>query len=254
MSLAEYSVGDGPNLTLVHGWGFGAPAWQPVVPLLADFFTVHVVDLPGYGETPSASGNTLESLADALAASLPPRAMLCGWSLGAMVCMACAARHPRKVARMVLASGTASFVQREGWPEALPRAQLDQFIEQLEENPQALIKHFSTLMNHGDIHARELARAARLREEIPADTATLRAGLELLGTADLRRLATEVLQPTLLIHGSADLVIPGGAAQRLARLLYEGSVDIFEGSAHAPFASDPARFVDAVTRFAGVAS
>ena len=254
MSFAEYSVGDGPNLTLVHGWGFGAAAWQPVVSLLADFFTVHVVDLPGYGATPPASGNTLESLADTLAESLPPRAMLCGCSLGAMVCMACAARHPRKVARMVLASGTASFVQREGWTEALPRAQLDQFIDQLEENPVALLKHYSTLMNHGDIHARELVRALRLREEIPADASTLRAGLELLGEVDLRRLATEVLQPTLLVHGSADAVMPSAAAQRLARLLYEGSVDIFEGSAHAPFASDPARFVDAVTAFAGVAS
>ena len=254
MNLAETSVGDGPNLTLVHGWGFGASAWQPVVPLLADSFTVHVIDLPGYGATPPASEITLESLADALAESLPPRAMLCGWSLGAMVCMACAARHPRKVARMVLASATASFVQREGWPEALPRPQLDQFIDQLAANPEALIRHFSTLMNHGDRHARELARASRLREEIRADTVTLRAGLELLGEADLRRLATEVLQPTLLIHGSADSVMPSAAAQRLARLLYEGSVDIFEGSAHAPFASDPVRFVDAVNRFAGVAS
>jgi pimeloyl-[acyl-carrier protein] methyl ester esterase len=254
MSLAEYSVGDGPNLTLVHGWGLGAEAWQPVVPLLADFFTVHVIDLPGYGASPGIAENTLESLADALAESLPPRAMLCGWSLGAMVCMACAARHPRKVARMVLASGTASFVQRDGWPEALPRGQLDQFVAQLGDDPAALIRHFTTLMHHGDVHARELVRAMRQREGLPADVATLRAGLALLGDADLRHLATEVLQPTLLVHGSEDPLMPGAAAQRLARLLYEGSVDMFEGSAHAPFASDPARFVDAVSGFAGVTS
>ena len=254
MNLAEYSVGDGPNLTLVHGWGFGAAAWQPVAHLLADFFTVHVVDLPGYGATPPVLENSLESLADALAETLPPRAMLCGWSLGALVCMACAARHPRKVARMVLASATACFVRREGWPEALPRARLDQFIEQLETDPEALIKHFSTLMNHGDMHARALARASRQRGEIPAAAATLRAGLELLGEADLRRLAPEIMQPTLLVHGSVDPLMPSAAAQRLARLLHEGSVDIFEGSAHAPFASDPVRFVDAVSRFAGVAS
>lgn len=253
MSLAEISLGDGPNLTLVHGWGLGAGAWKRVVHGLSDNFTVHVVDLPGYGASPPLAPASLETLADALAANLPPRAMLCGWSLGAMVCLVCAARHPRKVARMVLVGATASFVARTGWPEALPREQLDGFLERLEQDPEALLRHFSALINHGDVHARDAARALRVQGDLPAPAATLRDGLETLGAADLRDAITRIAQPVLLLHGSKDPLMPLSAAQRLADLLIDARVDVFEGSAHAPFASDPARFVAAVNRFAGVA-
>lgn len=252
MSLAEITLGDGPNLTLVHGWGLGSAAWKPVVHGLADNFTVHVVDLPGYGATPEMDASGIEALADALADNLPPRAMLCGWSLGALVCLACAARHTRKVGRMVLVGATASFIAREGWPDALAPAQLDDFMSQLDVDPGLLLRRFSALLNRGDIHAREAARAMRLADDLPATAKALRGGLDLLGSTDLREATMRVVQPTLLVHGDVDPLMPVSAARRLAGMLVECEVDVFEGSAHAPFASDPARFVAAVNRFAGV--
>ena len=252
MSLAEIVIGDGPNLTLVHGWGLGAAAWKPVLHALAENFTVHVVDLPGYGATPEMDAPGIDRLADALADNLPPRAMLCGWSLGALVCLACAARHTRKVGRMVLVGATASFLAREGWPDALPPERLDDFSTQLDADPALLLRRFGALLNQGDANARETARAMRLPEELPATPAALRDGLGLLGSADLREATMRVVQPTLLIHGSVDPLMPLAAARRLAGMLVDCEVDVFEGSAHAPFASDPARFVATVNRFAGV--
>lgn len=252
--LSERAIGDGPNLTLVHGWGLGSAAWAPVAALLARDFTVHLIDLPGYGGSAETEDNGIEALADALAAAIPPRSMLCGWSLGAMVCLACAARHPRQVARLVLAAPTASFVQRDGWSAALPAARLQSFIDRLDADPAALLRHFLQLVNHGDGNLREAVRALRpcLGAGLPAPAATLRAGLRTLGSADLRVSAMRVAQPTLLIHGGADSLMPPAASTRLADLLIEAKLDIFAGSAHAPFASDPERFAAAVRRFAGV--
>ncbi len=254
MTLAVHTWGEGPQITLVHGWGLGRDAWSVAGHLLGKHFTVHRVDLPGYGDSPAQPDATLDDIADALADTLPPRSMLCGWSLGAMVCMAAAVRHPRKVARLVLVGATASFLQREGWEDGLPAAQLEAFQSGLAEDPAALLKQFSNLIHVGDAQARQAVRALRgcLADGLPADPDTLRTGLDLLASSDLRPLLDHIAQPTLLIHGSADPLMPVGAGERLLERLPSARLQIFEGNAHAPFASDPIAFVAAVAAFAGV--
>lgn len=248
------SLGNGPQITLIHGWGLGSAAWAPVEAALAEHFTLNIVDLPGYGASPPQPEASIDDIADQLAELLPPRSMLLGWSLGAMVALACAARHPRKVARLVLVGANASFIQREGWAEALAPAELDAFINQLQASPEALLKRFAALIHAGDSNARTNQRAMKacLANGLPADAASLASGLALLGAADLRGHAFAADQPVLLLHGAADPLMPLAGAERLARQLSSATLDVFDGAAHAPFASDVGRFVAAVCAFAGV--
>lgn len=254
MSLAQRSVGNGPNLTLVHGWGLGSRAWDRVAAQLAEHFTVNIVDLPGYGDSSPQPGASLDDLADALAHALPPRAMVCGWSLGAMVALACARRHPRRVARLVLVGATASFLVRDGWDAGVTPERLGDFFDELARDPAELLRHFSMLINVGDARPRETVRsfAPCLKGDLPATTATLCAGLEMLGESDLRPWLAEVTQPALIIQGEADPLMPPPVGQRTADLLPGARLKTFAGCAHAPFASDPEAFVAAVCGFAGV--
>ncbi len=49
MSKVHVKVfGQGRDLALIHGWGLGSAAWEPVVDRLAQRCRVHLVDLPGY--------------------------------------------------------------------------------------------------------------------------------------------------------------------------------------------------------------
>ena len=43
--------GQGDDIILVHGWGMNGAVWDKVASLLALHFRVHVVDLPGYGNS-----------------------------------------------------------------------------------------------------------------------------------------------------------------------------------------------------------
>jgi pimeloyl-ACP methyl ester carboxylesterase len=52
MTLAREIHGEGPPLLLVHGLGSSRTVWRPVVPALAEQFTVIALDLPGHGDSP----------------------------------------------------------------------------------------------------------------------------------------------------------------------------------------------------------
>jgi pimeloyl-[acyl-carrier protein] methyl ester esterase len=252
MTLATHSNGDGPNLSLVHGWGLGSGALHNLALALGEHFTVNRVDLPGYGDSAAIEPLTIEAVADDLAATLPPRAMLCGWSLGAMVCLVCAARHPHLVARMTLAGATASFVARQGWPEAMSEARFEEFRKvQIADSAQQL-KRFASLIHQGAAQPREAQRYMHADAVTVTNNAALLNSLDLLAQTDLRPMLTGVRQPVLLIHGDVDPLMPLAAAQRLMRELPDARLEVYGGSAHAPFASDPKRFVDSVRRFAGM--
>ena len=55
-------IGAGPLFVLLHGWANNWEAWLPIVPALADRFTLIIPDLPGFGgsEGPQNGWTTLE--------------------------------------------------------------------------------------------------------------------------------------------------------------------------------------------------
>jgi pimeloyl-ACP methyl ester carboxylesterase len=102
-------AGQGPPLVLVHGLGGSAANWCELVPLLASRRRLIVPDLPGHGGSeplPAVAG--LGAFADRVAAvaaqerALP--APVVGHSLGGLVVLHLALRHPAAVTRMVLAA------------------------------------------------------------------------------------------------------------------------------------------------------
>jgi pimeloyl-[acyl-carrier protein] methyl ester esterase len=256
MTPALRVLGAGPPLALVHGWGLGPQVWQDVAPRLAEHFRVHILALPGYAGSPAAPMAGLDVVADALADALPENATLCGWSLGAMIALACAARHPAQVRRLILVAANGRFVRDAGWPEAMAPEQFDVFVRELQSDPPALLRRFAALANRGDSCEREANRSLRrcLDDGLPADAAGLSTGLELLRNAEPAAFATQVVQPTLVIHGGVDPLMPLAGAQRLSALLGDAALQVFADSAHAPFASQAREFVEQVRRFAADAS
>lgn len=212
------------SLVLLAGWGFDSRVWQPVADRLAGDFRI----------------------AYELDAELPG-AIVCGWSLGALRAL----QKSAMAERLILVSATPRFVQAPNWPCAQPPELLDGFSAAVVADPQAALRRFSALMNQGDEHARDLTRQMHelLRERIP-DSAALVAGLAELRDTDLRKSAVVVRHPTLLIHGQHDPLMPLAAAQWLAGHMPKARLEIFAGTAHAPFLAQPDRFAQLVREFA----
>src|SRR5262249_11615073 len=107
--MRYFVAGQGPPLVLVHGLGGAASNWTELAPLLLQGRRrVLVPDLPGHGGSTALPGvSGLEPFADRVAAVAEREGMLpapvVGHSLGGMVVLRLALRHPDAVPALVLA-------------------------------------------------------------------------------------------------------------------------------------------------------
>lgn len=231
----------------LHGWGLHGGIWAETLAALPGT----APDLPGYGGWPATVPYSAESLADAVAETLTAPVHLIGWSMGGMVALALAARHPDKVAKLVLVGATPAFVNRSDWPHGMAPEVLAGFAEALRQDYRATLLRFLSLQARGGDAAREVI--GRLRETVfqrgEPDAATLAAGLDLLRDVDLRDLAADVRCATLMVHGGYDTLCPVMAGRWLAQRIPHARLALHERAAHAPFLSHPQWFVEQVGGF-----
>ncbi len=101
------SAGRGPVVILLHGYTQTARMWRPLIPRLADKFTVVAPDLPGIGDSSiPRDGFDMKTAAvrvHALAKSLGvTKARVVGHDIGLMVAYAYAALFPAEVEKLVV--------------------------------------------------------------------------------------------------------------------------------------------------------
>jgi pimeloyl-ACP methyl ester carboxylesterase len=99
---------------LIHGWSSSWYALSPLMPMLSERYHCIAVDLPGYGESPKMHTRaTIAGYADLMAdfvreISGDRPVVLVGHSMGGMISMTMALRHPDLVERMILLCPTVS--------------------------------------------------------------------------------------------------------------------------------------------------
>ena len=118
VKLHYITAGHGAPLILLHGYAETSLMWKPIIPVLAERFTVIAPDLPGIGDSDiPAHGLDMKSAAISihdLAKSLGvQKAEVVGHDIGLMVAYAYAAQFASEVTKLVL---MATFLPGvEGW-------------------------------------------------------------------------------------------------------------------------------------------
>jgi pimeloyl-ACP methyl ester carboxylesterase len=102
--------GAGPPLVLIHGLG-GPLMWQRISDLLAEYFQVIVIDLPGFGDSDSPEGNcSTEKNADFIIQCIEQlrcgRVNVCGISFGGQIAATMASGHRANVDKLILIAST----------------------------------------------------------------------------------------------------------------------------------------------------
>jgi pimeloyl-ACP methyl ester carboxylesterase len=200
LSVAEYGK-SGPPLVLLHGIGSRYVSWWPVIGRLADHFRLIVPDLRGHGDSDKpASGYLFADYAADLAGLLESyqieRPLLLGHSLGALVSMTWASRHPAQAARIVLedpptTSGQSDAAMLEGWL-ALASSTIDEVV--------AYYRERFPDWSEDDRYR----RAISITSTAPGVFQDLIEQGQTTGYPDFVGQSTGITSPVLIIHGELD--------------------------------------------------
>jgi len=242
MKLHVETRGAGPDLVLLHGWALHGGMWGPWLDRLENQARLHVVDLPGHGRSHWAAGTRgIDGLARAVLPHVPSGAIVLGWSLGGMLALELARRHPRHLRALILMATTPKFLAGPDWEHGLAPAVLDEFTHGLAQDYRRTVQNFLALQTRGDEHA--LATLRMLRSKLAShgepDERALAAGLVVLRNADLRDALPRIALPALVVAGEHDRLTPPGAGRELAAQLPMARYRLIERSGHAPFLSHP---------------
>src|SRR5438552_209624 len=107
VDLHYLTAGHGPTVILLHGFAETSRMWRPIIPLLAEKFTVIAPDLPGIGGSGIPADKidmkTSASRVHALARSLGvEKARVVGHDIGLMVAYAYATQFPAETEKLVV--------------------------------------------------------------------------------------------------------------------------------------------------------
>ena len=108
MKLSTKTAGNGAPLVLLHGGMGSINHWHRNFDALAQHFTVHALDMPGYGESPTVpkdmpNDDYVALMVDALNATVPTGSFrLAGFSFGGIISSLCAAQMGARVEKLSL--------------------------------------------------------------------------------------------------------------------------------------------------------
>lgn len=246
-----------PPLVLVHGWSADLRCWGRVFDEFAADFRVIAVDLRGHGYSgaPEAGYDEPKNWAGDIAAvlaaeSIESGAFLLGWSYGGIVLSDYLAEYGTGAVAGVVFTGAMANIGRD-----VPGAEVGEAMQQaipsvFEESPGRAVRGFSAFGNANTGAGRDKgADAQRLFGASLATPPFVRKALfyrSVDNTETLRALAV----PVLVLHGSADPVVPAADGRYIADTAPLGRASIWEGAQHGLFIEDPDRFVTEVREFA----
>jgi len=238
-----------PAVVFVHGAANDHSVWL----LQSRYFAHHgkgvlAIDLPGHGRSAGPVPGSVDAIADWLprvldAAGLA-QAALVGHSLGALAALACAARHPARVAKVALLG------------PAVPMEVSEALLDAAKANDHVayeLINGWSTSagkqLGGNTVPGMWLMGSAiRLMERTPPGVLHTDLVACNAWTGGLEA-AAAVRCPSLVVIGARDIMAPPRAAKALAETLAGARVVTLPDTGHAMMAEQPDAVLDALRGF-----
>lgn len=257
--VAYASHGAGPPLVFVRGWishldaMWDDPEFRPFMEALGAHFTVTRYDLRGCGLSDRQPQSLdlddlvldLEAVMDRVDPSGTTPVVLYAVCYGGLIAARYAARHPERVAKIVL-DGT--YAKGEDISTPQMRDSVLAMIRMLDDQPRAAhaMLDFFTNPEGGDLREQRLARTRKaINGDVAARLYELSFDVDI--TPDLRSLA----MPALVLHRTRTQAIPFVNGQHVAALMRDATFVATDGAAHNPWEGDAKQPLAAMARFLG---
>ncbi len=261
--LVDVGRGPGTPVLFLHGLGGRWQNWLENIARTARHRRVIAFDLPGFGRSQPPTGDVsipryahiVEALCDALELD---SVVLVGNSMGGFIAAELALRFPARVERIALVSAAAvSITDFNPLPATallggLARTPLGTPAGMRAVLARRRARHlaFATVLRHPTRIALDMLTELAAGRGAPG----LAAALAAMVRHDLRGEVQRIDMPALIVHGREDMLVPVADSVWLAGQLPLAQLEIFEDTGHLAMVERPARFNDALLRFAGEVS
>ena len=240
------AFGAGPKTIVAHGgWVGSGELWQQPFEQLSRTWRTVTYDHRGTGATVNrAPAITFELLVNDLFRVLDAlkieTCVLAGESAGAFVVLEAALRHPERFTGLVLVDGRYQGGKSVG---------ATRFIEGCKANFAATMEMFVNACTPDENcdAERRWSKQIVMRSNGP-DAVQL---MECLEPVQLEDRLPSIKQPTLIIHGTLDVITPLANSQNLARLIPNSRLVTIEGAGHVPTVTRPDEVVKAIDELFG---
>lgn len=250
--VAIQEQGSGAPLLLLHANPGESRDFDPVLPALSQHYRTIALDFPGYGESPAPNSPRsatammfAEVVQDVVANMGLPPAVIIGNSVGGYSAARLAIDRPEAVSGLVLVSTggftkknlkTAVFCAVKG-SEKVTRRIAGRFARSYLHLRN---EHVQAILDRTD-------EGAKITKRVAVDAAIWRSFTA--DEHDLRKRASAISCPTLLVFGRHDPVLPAATDGRSAEESIPGARLVVLESGHMPFAEVPEAFLDTVLPF-----
>jgi len=257
VELSYERSGSGPPLLMIMGMSGTALSWgEPFLePLRRDFETI-VYDHRGIGDSsPMEEPFTIAQLAEDAAVLLDAleldSAHVVGISMGGMIAQELALAHPERIRTLTLGctycGGEGSSLASEDVMRRLAEGMASG------DRERALRTAWEVNVSAGfaadaDAYAAFHARALKRAVAVPVIMAQMQAITAYETLARLPRLTL----PTLIVHGTADQMLPVENAHLIATQIPGSQLEIFDGVGHLFFLERPERSAELICAHAAV--
>ena len=244
-------------IVLLHGTSASLHTWDGWVEALQGSRRVIRFDLPGFGLTGPEPNNNyrMESYVGFVTEVLDQlgveRFVLAGNSLGGRIAWSTAVAHPQRVAQLILVDSSGYPMRAKSMPIGfriaqmpvlnqlmeltLPRSMVESSVHDVYADPSLVTEEL--VDRYYELTLREGNRGA-LRERFSQ-----------LSSYEDSVLIKSIQQPTLIIWGAQDQLLPVDDAIRFAQEIQGSEFALFENLGHVPQEEDPAGTVAAVIQF-----
>jgi pimeloyl-ACP methyl ester carboxylesterase len=234
-----------PVIVGIGGWIGSWELWAEPFTILSQSWRTIAYDHRGAGATiaPVESITFIRLVDDVLAvldAYNVEKCVLAAESAGALTVLAATLKYPTRITGLVIVDGMyfrETSLENDSFLLGLRKAYpstLDYFVETCVPEPNSdHIKHWGRQI---------IDRAS------PAASIALYLSS---GEIDLRNELSQISQPTLILHGEADGIVPVEEARRLSKILPNAKLTVLPGAGHVPTMTRPQEVAHEIMNFFG---
>ena len=240
----EDSGGPGRPVVLIHGWPLSGESWSAQVPELAGAgYRVVTYDRRGFGRSDKPSGGyNYDSLAKDLESVLDELELtdvtLVGFSMGGGEVARYVANHgEERLHSVVFAAAVPPYLMKtDDNPDGPLTADVaGQMEEGLRSDRDRFFQEFTTgfFSAGGELKVSEAERQEAVALAQQSDQKAALTCMESFGTTDFREDLPKITVPVLVIHGSADGIVPfEGSGARTHAAIPHSELVLVEGGPH----------------------